>query len=144
MAEAMACYHCLLLWWCCSEEGNGNKLLSSASSLCLKRKRRQCITIIFLCGGVTEKNNTLTMWCCLLLWWCCNDKGDSNLMLSLSFLCLRIKRRLQFPSPSLMALLQKKATTIVIAFFNGFVMKRVTATMSLPSSMVVLLWKRQW
>jgi hypothetical protein len=38
-----------------------------------------------------------------------------------------------------MALLQKKATTIIIAFFVGFAAKNVMASMSLPFSMVVVL-----
>jgi hypothetical protein len=38
-----------------------------------------------------------------------------------------------------MALLQKKATTIVVTFYSGFVAKKVTTTMSSPFSMVVLL-----
>jgi hypothetical protein len=38
-----------------------------------------------------------------------------------------------------MALLQKKAMAIVVAFFSGFVVKKVMVAMSSPSSMVVVL-----
>jgi hypothetical protein len=38
-----------------------------------------------------------------------------------------------------MALLQKMATIITIAFFDGFVVKKVTAAMSLLSFVVVVL-----
>jgi len=34
---------------------------------------------------------------------------------------------------------QKKATTIVVTFFDGFVAKKVAATLSSPFSMVVVL-----
>jgi hypothetical protein len=37
-----------------------------------------------------------------------------------------------------MALLQKMATITTVAFFSAFVVKKVMATMSSPSSMVVL------
>jgi hypothetical protein len=37
---------------------------------------------------------------------------------------------------------KKKATVIVVAFFNGFVAKKMTTTMSLPSFMVVVLWRK--
>jgi hypothetical protein len=40
-----------------------------------------------------------------------------------------------------MALVHKMATC---AFFCGFDVKKVTATMSSPSSMVVVWWKRRW
>jgi hypothetical protein len=38
-----------------------------------------------------------------------------------------------------MALLQKMATVTTIAFFDGFVVKKVMAAMLSPSSMVVML-----
>jgi hypothetical protein len=38
-----------------------------------------------------------------------------------------------------MALLQKKVTTIAVAFFDGFAMKKVMVAMLSPSSMVVVL-----
>jgi hypothetical protein len=38
-----------------------------------------------------------------------------------------------------MALLQKKAMTIDVAFFGDFAAKKVTTTMSSPFSMVMLL-----
>jgi hypothetical protein len=38
-----------------------------------------------------------------------------------------------------MVLLQKIVTITTIAFFDGFVMKTVMTTMSLPSSMMVVL-----
>jgi hypothetical protein len=38
-----------------------------------------------------------------------------------------------------MALLQKMAKIITITFFDGFAVKKVTTTMSLPSSMMVVL-----
>jgi hypothetical protein len=38
-----------------------------------------------------------------------------------------------------MALLQKKAMATIIAFFGNFVVKKVTVTMLLPSSMVVVV-----
>jgi hypothetical protein len=38
-----------------------------------------------------------------------------------------------------MALLQKMVTITIVAFFDGFVVKKVMATMSLPFSMVVVL-----
>jgi hypothetical protein len=34
---------------------------------------------------------------------------------------------------------QKKATTIVVTFFGGFVAKKVAATLSSPSFMLVVL-----
>ncbi len=41
-----------------------------------------------------------------------------------------------------MALLQKMVTVTTLAFFGGFVAEKVTAAMSLPSFMVVVLWKK--
>jgi hypothetical protein len=38
-----------------------------------------------------------------------------------------------------MALLQKMAIVTIIAFFGGFVVKKVMVAMSSPSSMVVVL-----
>jgi hypothetical protein len=38
-----------------------------------------------------------------------------------------------------MALLQKKATTIIVAYFSGYTIKKVTITMLSPSSMVVMM-----
>jgi hypothetical protein len=43
-----------------------------------------------------------------------------------------------------MALVQKKVTIITIAFFDGFIAKKVLIAMSSPFSMVVVLRKRQW
>jgi hypothetical protein len=37
----------------------------------------------------------------------------------------------------------KKVTIIVILFFGGFVTQKVMATMLLPSSMVVVLWRHR-
>jgi hypothetical protein len=38
-----------------------------------------------------------------------------------------------------MALLQKTTMATMVAFFNGFIAKKVMATMSSPSSMVVVV-----
>ncbi len=54
------------------------------------------------------------------------------------------RRRQQLPSPFSMGLLQKMATITIVTFFSGFVTKKVTATMLLPFSMVMVLWRRQW
>jgi hypothetical protein len=59
---------------------------------------------------------------CPLLWWCCRKEKYDN-----------------FPSPSLMALVQKMMTIITITFFGGFVTKKVTTTVLSPSFMVVVL-----
>jgi hypothetical protein len=49
------------------------------------------------------------------------------------------RRRQQLPSPFSMGLLQKMATITIVTFFSGFVTKKVTATMLLPFSMVMVL-----
>jgi hypothetical protein len=51
----------------------------------------------------------------------------------------RRKRKRQFSSPSLMALLQKMKMVTIITFFGDFVAKKVIVAMSSPSFMVVVL-----
>jgi hypothetical protein len=70
-------------------------LLCVLSFLCLRRRRWQQCVIIFFCGGVAKKKKTMAMCRRLLLWCYYNEEGDGSLLPSLSFLCLRKRRKRQ-------------------------------------------------
>ncbi len=118
-------------WFCCNEKGDDNcyrHLFIYALNpkpftfffLFEKKKMMamSCHLFMWFCGFVATKKATVAWW----WWWCC-----------------RKKKRRQLLSLSLMALLQKMATIITVAFFDGFAKKKVTVTMLSPSSMVVVL-----
>ncbi len=100
------------------------------------------ITVAFFLGGVTEKKKAMTIDVCprLLLWWCYKEKGWVAF-----FFVFEIKKKTTTTSITFFdGFVVKKMMAIVITFFGGFATKKVMATMSSPSSMVVVLWKRQW
>jgi hypothetical protein len=75
--------------------------------------------------GVTTGKKATTMSCNLLMWFhYSKEEEDDNFCHLFQWLCCN-----------------KMATCI---YFCGFAAKKVTSTMSSPSSMVVVLWRRQW
>ncbi len=100
--------------------------LPSSWFFCCNFAKKVTTTLLlsfFLGYSITKKATTMS--CRLLLCLCCSEEEEDD-----SF------------RPFLRWLYWKKMGTC--AFFGGFVVKKVTTTMSSPTSMVVGLWKRQW
>lgn len=117
---------CLFFFFCCSAEGDDNVaaitfgfgLATAKNFFCYSVKGDAAI--VFFCFGFVAAKKVMAMSCHLLLWFhCSKEKEDNNFRHLFRWLCLK-----------------KMAA---YTFFGGFTTNKVTVTMSLPSSMVVVL-----
>ncbi len=144
------CHHLLCynkLFFCCNSEGNDNNAtITFCFGLVVAKKvtielQQSCHRLLFLfcyniegdgskatiafCFRFATIKKATTMSHCLILWFHhSEEEEDDNFCHLLWWLCCK-----------------KMAT---YAFFGGFATKKVMTAMSLPSSMVVVLWRRQW
>ncbi len=121
-------------FFCCNEEGDGNfaakkALLSPSFWFCFNKKgyHRLCLLSFFCSNKKGDGSLCRRLLLCAwnLLWFYYSEKKENdNFHHLLWWLCYKIM-----------------AMGTTFAFFGGFVVKKVTTAMSLPSSMVVVLWK---
>ncbi len=103
--------------FCCNAKGGNNKV----TFFCCSVVRKVMATF---CFGETARKKVTTMSRVLLMWFhCSKEEGDDSLHHLLQWLCYN---------------------KMAACAFYGFVVKNVTTTMSSPSSMVMVLWKKRW